>query len=149
MTWLWMTALIACQPYSDIDEAHEFHGISLGSPLSQHPELTLLREEGDVTIYQHPSENLSFGSAPLTYVHYRYWDEHLYQIQLGTAGSKELLDAFTTVYGTPSFETPWEWHGDQVHARFKGSLSHKGAKLFLTDKALDARKEKASRASTP
>jgi hypothetical protein len=135
---------LACST-TPVDDAATFRGVSMGDRLEGRAGFVLDRDEaGEIDVYKRPDEELMFGSAALTVVEYHTFQGQLYQYQIGTDNSKELLGAITNVYGRPPFDTPWEWNGETTKMKFNGSLLHKGATFVVTNRALQVAADEAA-----
>jgi len=128
----WTLAVVACSMYRSVEDANGYRDVRLGVSPSEIPGLRMLKtDEWGESIALRPDEPGYHGASPVA-VRYYFWDGQLWHIQVKSGDSRSFLSELSKEYGTPSFVTPWEWHGETVHMKFSGTEHDASAVLRIT-----------------
>jgi hypothetical protein len=102
-------------------EPTEFRGIAWGASARNAANLKLVAEEGDLTLYERSSEQLTVGDARVQRIVYGFHRDRFYNVMVyfeSATSFSRIKDALTKDFGAP-FQPPeaegkYFWTGDMV-----------------------------------
>lgn len=136
-----VAAIAACSSYREIEADGGWADVRLGIASAELGG-ELLRDEGTGdTLYRRAQEPATYGRAPVGGIRYYFYDDALWKIEIKTGSSKDFLAELRRHYGTPSFNTPWQWDGPTVRMNFLGTEYDASAVITVIKKPIAARRE--------
>lgn len=134
---LLLTMLMSCWSTRDIEKEAAWRDVPLEVAPSAVKDLVLVRGDpkGDA-VYTRSSENARWGRARIS-VRYHFWKDRLWKVEVRTGDSRALLDAIKADYGTPPFDKPWTWEGEEVRMHFQGHEYDSAAEVTIVSKDLE------------
>jgi len=136
-----IAAIAACSSYREIEADAGWADVRLGIGAADLGG-ELLRDEGTGdTLYRRAQEPPRYGRAPVGGIRYHFYDDVLWKIEIKTGSSKDFLAELRRHYGTPSFNTPWQWDGPTVRMNFLGTEYDSSANITIVKKPIAARRE--------
>ena len=136
-----VAAIAACTSYREIEADDGWADVRLGIASAELGG-ELLRDEGTGdTLYRRAQEPPTYGRAPVGGIRYHFYDDALWKIEIKTGSSKDFLAELRRHYGTPSYNTPWQWDGPTVRMNFLGTEYDSSASVMIVKKPIAARRE--------
>jgi hypothetical protein len=142
-----LIAVVACSFYHSVEEVNGYRDVRLGSSLRDVPGMVVLTTDTYGEVTAHRPDEPGYHGASAVAVRYYFWNDNLWRIEVKSGDSRSFLSELVKEFGTPSFVTPWEWHGETVHMKFVGTEHDASAVLRITKLPLQQKRntERADR----